>query len=147
MSARFHRLLVLLVCSAAPAGFAQSTNTLTLHTDLPSVGVSAIRTFAALAIVLAVFFAGVWLFRNGQRIAWRKTGAPKLAILETRALGNRFALYVVGYERQRLLIGSSPAGLNLLSELPPAAEANGEIAAPAESPSFMLCLQQVLKRK
>ena len=147
MRSCFHRLLVLLVLCAAPAGFAQSTNTLTLHPDLPDVGVSALRVFGALAIVLAVFFAGIWIFRNGQRIAWRKTGAPKLAIIETRPLGNRFALYVVGYEQQRLLIGSSPAGLNVLSQLPPATETKSEIATPAESASFIQCLQQVLKRK
>jgi len=133
--------------SPVPGAWAQSTNKLTLHTDLPDLGFSAIRIIAALAIVLAVFFAGVWLFRNGQRIAWQKTGAPKLAILETRPLGNRFALYVVGYEQQRLLVGSSPAGLNLLTQLPPAAEANGQIAATVESVSFMQCLQRVLKPK
>ena len=147
MNRCFHCLLVALVMTGAPAGLAQSTNTLTLHTDLPDLGVSALRAFAALAIVLAVFFAGVWLFRNGQRIAWRKTGAPKLAIIETRPLGNRFALYVVGYEQQRLLVGSSPAGLTLLSQLPPAAETSGQIAPPAETASFMQCLQQVLKPK
>ena len=147
MNRCFHCLLVALVMTGAPAGLAQSTNTLTLHTDLPDLGVSALRVFGALAIVLAVFLGGVWLFRNGQRIAWRKTGAPKLAILETRSLGNRFALHVVGYEQQRLLVGSSPAGLSLLSQLPPAAETNGLSAAPAESASFIQCLQQVLKPK
>ena len=147
MSLRFHRFLAVLILSPVSAAWAQSTNKLTLHTDLPDLGVSAIRIIAALAIVLAVFFAGVWLFRNGQRLAWRKTGAPKLAILETRPLGNRFALYVVGYEHQRLLVGSSPAGLNLLTQLPPATESIGEIAAPAERASFMQCLQQVLKSK
>jgi flagellar biogenesis protein FliO len=147
MSRCFHRLMVLLVMSNTPAGLAQSTNTLTLHTDLPDLGVSALRIFAALAIVLAVFFAGVWLFRNGQRIAWHKTGAPKLAILETRPLGNRFALYVVGYEQQRVLVGSSPAGLNLLSQLPSAAQTNNQIAVPAENATFMQCLQRVLKPK
>ena len=99
------------------------------------------------SLVLAVFFAGVWLFRNGQRIAWRKTGAPKLAIIETRPLTNRFALYVVGYEQQRLLIGSSPAGLVLLSQLPPASEANVETTTPIKSGAFLQCLQQVLTRK
>ena len=147
MSLRFHRFLTVLILSPVSAAWAQSTNKLTLHTDLPDLGVSAIRIIAALAIVLAVFFAGVWLFRNGQRLAWRKTGAPKLAILETRPLGNRFALYVVGYERQRLLVGSSPAGLNLLTQLPPATESMAEIAVPAERTSFMQCLQQVLKPK
>lgn len=147
MSPRCYCVLALLVLASPPAGFAQSTNTLTMPTALHDVGGSAIRVCAALAIVLAVFFAGVWLFRNGQRIAWRKTGAPKLAILESRPLGNRFALHVVGYEQQRLLIGSSPAGLSLLSPLPPATETKGESAAPVESASFLQCLQSVLRRK
>jgi len=149
MNRGLHRFLVLPALAAAPACFAESTNTLTLRTDLPDVGVSAIRALAALAIVLAIFFAGVWLFRNGQRITWRKTGAPRLAILESRPLGNRFALYVVGYDQQRLLIGSSPAGLNLLSSLPPVAEANGNgaTAAPVPALSFAESLQQVLRRK
>jgi flagellar biogenesis protein FliO len=133
--------------AAAPESFAQATNTLTLHSDLPEVGLSAIRALGALALVLAVFFGGVWLFRNGQRLTWRKTGAPRLAILETRPLGNRFALYVVGYEQQRMLIGSSPAGINLLSQLPSAAESQIEPVIPAKAASFTQCLQQVLKQK
>ena len=142
-----HGCVALLIFAAAPAAFAQATNTLTLHSDLPQVGLSAIRALGALALVLAVFFGGVWLFRNGQRLAWRKTGAPRLAILETRPLGNRFALYVVGYEQQRMLIGSSPAGISLLSQLPPAAESVPEPVAPAIAASFAQCLQQVMRRK
>ncbi len=143
-----HRVLSLVLLAGAPASFAQSTNTLALHTNLPEVGVSAIRALAALAIVLALFFGGIWLFRNGQRLAWRKNGTPRLAVLESRSLGNRYALYVVGYEQQRLLIGSSPAGLSLLSQLPAAAaEANLEPSTPAEPASFAQCLQQVLRRK
>ena len=155
---------------------AQAPNALTLHTELPEVGLSAIRALAALALVLAIFFGGVWLFRNGQRLAWRKTGPPRLSILESRALGSRFALYVVGYDQQRMLIGSSPAGLNLLSQLPPAvdapaqtvpvvaqasrlcnvppaAEASAQTVALSASrdsvlqASFRQCLQQVLGRK
>jgi flagellar biogenesis protein FliO len=140
-------LVVWLAFAAAPAGFAQATNSLTLHSDLPEVGLSAIRALGALALVLAVFFGGVWLFRNGQRLAWRKTGAPRLAILESRPLGNRFALYVVGYDQQRMLIGSSPAGISLLSQLPPAPDSEPELAAPEKTVSFTQCLQQVLRRK
>jgi flagellar biogenesis protein FliO len=140
-------LATLLILSGAPAAFAQATNTLTLHSDLPEVGLSAIRALGALALVLAVFFGGVWMFRNGQRLAWRKTGAPRLAILESRPLGNRFALYVVGYEQQRMLIGSSPAGINLLSQLPPSAEVQMEPVAPPKGASFTQCLQQVLRQK
>ena len=140
-------LAALLTFVVAPAAFAQATNTLTLHSDLPQVGLSAIRALGALALVLAVFLGGVWLFRNGQRLAWRKTGAPRLAILESRPLGNRFALYVVGYEQQRMLIGSSPAGISLLSQLPAAAESVPEPVAPAIATSFTQCLQQVMRRK
>ena len=140
-------LVAWLAFGAVPAALAQATNTLTLHSDLPQVGLSAIRALGALALVLAIFLGGVWLFRNGQRLAWRKTGAPRLAILETRPLGNRFALYVVGYEQQRMLIGSSPAGISLLSQLPPAAESVPEPVAPLQTASFTQCLQQVMKRK
>jgi flagellar biogenesis protein FliO len=139
--------VIIILLSAKTPGFAQATNALTLHSDLPEVGLSAIRAFAALALVLAIFFGGVWLYRNGQRLAWRKSGPPRLSILESRPLGNRFALYVVGYEQQRMLIGSSPAGLSLLSQLPAAAEGPEQPVAPQESASFTQCLQQVLRRK
>ena len=140
---------------AAPAALAQGTNVLSLHSDLPDMGMSAIRALGALALVLGIFFGGVWLFRNGQRFAWRKGGAPKLAILESRTLGNRFAIHVVGYEQQRMLISSSPAGINLLSQLPsaplPEPEPESETKpAPSASPlpvSFAKCLQQVLTQK
>jgi flagellar biogenesis protein FliO len=140
-------LLALLFLAAAPACFAEPAGVPAFHSDLPNVGFSAIRALAALSIVLAIFFGGVWLFRNGQRLVWRKTGSPKLAILESRPLGNRFSLHVVGYEQQRLLIGSSPAGLSLLSQLPPGAPAAKEPDAPARAATFAQFLQQTLKPK
>ena len=36
-------------------------------------------------------------------------------VLETRSLGGRQAIYVIGYEQERFLIASSPAGVNFLS--------------------------------
>jgi flagellar biogenesis protein FliO len=94
-----------------------------------------------------LFFGGVWLFRKSQRFTWRKNGQPRLAILESRTLGNRIALYVVGYEQQRMLIGSSPAGLSLLSHLPPSPDPVPPAAAPASGATFTQCLQQVLGQK
>jgi flagellar biogenesis protein FliO len=142
MNRFLQRCLTPALVMASPACFAQDTNTLALHTGLPDMGVSVIRMMAALAFVLAIFFGGVWLYRNGQRLAWRKTGAPRLAVLESRTLGNRQAIYVVGYEQQRLLIGSSSAGLSLLAQLPPA-------ETPAATPpgSFSQTLQNVMERK
>jgi flagellar biogenesis protein FliO len=141
--------LTCLIAGPFSGALAQATNSPAFRPELPNVGLSAIRAFAALAIVLAVFFGGVWLYRNGQRLAWRRTGSPRLNILESRTLGNRYALYVVGYEQQRFLVGSSPAGLGLISPLPPAAEPPAGAASPALVPepmSFAGCLRQVLKR-
>ena len=88
------------------------------------------------------------MVRNWQRAGGQCGRTAKLAILETRSLGNRQAIYVVGYERERFLIASSPGGVNLLSHLATAAEgepAAGTAGTPA--PSFAQALTQVLKNK
>ena len=132
------RLPACLVWLTPTSGWAESTNALTLQTNLPDVGLSAIRALGAFVLVLAIFLAGVWFFRKGQRMAWRKSGAPKLAILETRSLGNRLALHVVSYEQHRLLLGASPAGLVMLTRLPVATVAvtDNENSTPAERSAF-----------
>lgn len=134
-----------LALALAHSAQAQGTNTLVWHSDLPDVGASAVRALGALALVLALFFGGIWLFRNGQRIGWGKGGAPRLAILESRSLGGRYSLHVVGYNQQRLLVGSSPAGLSLLSQLPSEPDAPPKPAPAAEPWSFAQHMQQLLK--
>ncbi len=127
-----------------------STNTPTAP-PLPSsasVVFSLVRVLGALAIVLAVFFGGVWLFRNWQRTLVARGNAPKLNILETKALGQRHALYVVGYEQQRLLIAASPAGVTMLTSLPEAGPGVAEIkSTTASKPSFTEALRLALQGK
>ncbi len=108
------------------------------------MGASLLRMAGALAVVIALFLAGVWLVRNWQRLATRRGAAPKLSVLEVKSLGQRQALYVVGYEQQRLLIASTSTGLTLLSHLPAADEAPPE-AAPKIS--FAEAFQHVLSGK
>jgi flagellar biogenesis protein FliO len=116
----------------------------------PEAGVSLIRVTGALALVLGLFLGGAWLFKNWRRLTAQRGCAPKLSILETRSLGTRQAVFVVGYERQRFLLATSPAGVNLLTHLPEAGEAEAE-AEPAGKPagplSFSQALSQVLNRK
>ncbi len=81
---------------------------------------SLFRVLGALALVFAVFFGGLWLFRNWQRTFVNKGRSPKLDVLEVKSLGQRHALYVVGYEQQRMLVASSPAGITMLATLPDA---------------------------
>jgi flagellar biogenesis protein FliO len=133
-------LLALLLHGTAAS--AQTTNLVTLGSNLPNAGLSLLRVIGSLALVLALFFAGVWLFKNWQRVAVNAGRAPKLQVLETRHLGSRQALYVVGYEHQRFLVASSPAGMSLLTRLP---EADASEEAPAGSrPTFADALHRVL---
>lgn len=114
---------------------------------MPDASGSVLRVFGALIFVIGIFLGGVWLFKNWQRVSGYRGRVPKLNVLETRSLGSRQAVYVLGYEQERFLIASSPAGITLLSHLPAAAE--GETAAPESPapahPSFAQALSQVLK--
>jgi len=95
---------------------------------LPELGISFLRLLGALALVIALCLAGAWLFRNGQRLAHRGRRPSKLSLLEVKPLGQRLALYVVAYERQRLLLGASPTGVTLISQLPDATPAQPDTA-------------------
>jgi len=116
--------------------------------SLPDTNLSVIRVFGALALVIGIFLGGVWLFRNWQRLAFKRGGAPKLNLLETRSLGGRQSIHVIGYEQERFLIAASPNGINLLSHLPTTSEvepaAQEKISA---TPSFAQALSQVIKGK
>ncbi len=135
--------------TAGGSGLAQTSNVaagLLSPPGLPDPVPSLFRVLGALAVVIGVFLGGVWLYRNWQRLALPRGGRPKLNILETRPLGGRQALYVVGYEQGRFLIAASPAGVSLLSHLPDATLAEG---AAGEKPplAFHLMLAQMLKGK
>jgi flagellar biogenesis protein FliO len=124
-------------------------NAAPLTAPLPlDAGVSFIRVIGALALVIGLFLGGVWLVRNWQRVGGQRGRAPKLSVLETRSLGGRHAIYVIGYERERFLIASSPGGVNLLSHLATAAEDESAAATTVSAaPSFAQALTQVLKGK
>lgn len=121
-------------------------NTPAIANTLPDMGASLVRVMGAFAVVIAIFLAGVWLFKNWQRVGMRRGTAPKLNILEVRSLGQRQAIYVVAYEQQRMLLASSSAGVTLVSHLP-SAEADGPQAESSPKISFAEAFQQVLARK
>ena len=132
------------------SAFGQTTNSAAASPTapaLPDAGLSLLRVFGALALVIGLFLGGIWLVKNWQRLSMHRGRAPKLNILETRSLGGRHAVFVVGYEQERFLIASSPAGVNLLSHLPNAAEAESPAPEKTTPPSFAQALTQVLKGK
>jgi flagellar protein FliO/FliZ len=118
---------------------------------MPSMGAAVFRMVGSLAVVIAIFFAAAWIFRNMHR--FKATGASqrKLQVLEGKSLGPRQAVYVVAYEQQRLLIGASAQGLTLLTHLPegePQTEAQpAERTGRVLSVSFGEALMQALGRK
>jgi flagellar biogenesis protein FliO len=142
-------LKVFLFANLAASAETLATNAVSLapaavSTNLPDAGGSAIRVIGALVLVIGIFLGGVWLFKNWQRVAARKGGGAKLNLLEVKSLGQRQAIYVVGYQQQRMLLASSPAGITLLSHLPAADES--ETDAPAPKMNFAEAFQQVLNR-
>ena len=120
------------------------TNSPAISSALPDMGASVLRMGGALILVIAIFLGGVWLIKNWQRLAVRKGGSPKLNVIEVKSLGQRQAIYVVGYQQQRMLLASSPAGITLLSHLPEADDVQTE---PVRTLSFGEAFQQVLARK
>ena len=135
--------VALLALATVPLAANVQTNLVTASSPLPDVSFSLFRVFGALALVIALFLGGVWFFRNWQRVVVRKGAAAQLTILECKSLGNRHALYVVGYEQQRLLLAASPSSVTLVSHLP-AAEPG---AAVVPSPNFAETLQRMVNRQ
>ena len=136
-----------IVSAAAPV---ISTNLPPAGPAFPDASLSVIRVFGALALVLGLFLGGVWLFKNWQRVTLNRGRPSQLQLLETKALGGKHALHVVGYQQQRLLIASSPNGVSLVSHLPE----DDSVSAPAAvktpvvgSESFVQALQQAVQAK
>ena len=126
---------------------ADGTNAVPAIAPMPDVGLSFLRVIGALIFVLAIFLGGVWLFRNWQRLAVKRGQAPKLNVLEVRSLGGRQALYVVGYERERFLLSSSPNGVALVTHLPASEETAATAQSPAPTAVFSQVLAQMLRGK
>ena len=138
-------------CLAAVSAGAQATNPaapVLTAPALPEAGLSLLRVFGALALVLGLFLGGAYLFKNWQRLAVQHGRAPKLQLLETRSLGGRHSVFVIGYEQERFLIATSPTGVSLLSQLPNAeAELPPAPGGNLPPPTFAQALARVLKGK
>lgn len=136
--------LILMRSLTALAATNQPAGSIPASPPVPELGFSIFRLLGGLVFVLALFLLGAWLFKNWRRLAAPRGVLPKLNILEIRALGSRQFLYVVGYQEQRLLLASSPAGIVYLRDLPAAEQADPDSEPPAPRASFADALQQIL---
>lgn len=139
----------LLLATVAPASAAPllSTNLPPVSAALPDAGFSVIRVFGALVLVLGLFLGGVWLFKNWQRVALNRGRPSQLQVIEMKSLGGRHALYVVGYQHQRLLLASSPTGVALVSHLPSEETDSLPASQPAAGENFVQALQQAVQAR
>ena len=140
-------MLVLILLVLQHVCHAEGTNTsgAVLGHPLPEASFSVLRVFGSLVLVISLFLCGVWLFRNWQRLASRNGNSPRLNIFESKSMGHRHSIFVVGYDERRFLISSSPAGVQMLTPLPDA-EA-GEPVENSPMPNFAQALQKVLAGK
>jgi flagellar biogenesis protein FliO len=127
----------LLWCISTAATWSATPGTLgELALEPPGIGFSLVRLLGAFILVVSIALGAVWLLRNGARFAPRSRVDRTLKVLEMRMLGGRQSLVVVGYEDQRMLLATSPAGVSFLCRLPAAAgiQSAGE---PDLAPTFM----------
>ncbi len=133
--------------TATTNAFAATSKVAATTANFPGMTGSVVRMLGGLAFVFALFFGGVWLFKNWQRVS-RVRRKSNLNVFEARSLGPRQALYVVGYQQQRFLVSASQAGISLISVLPAAAPEDDTLpAATNGASSFAQVLQNVLGRK
>jgi flagellar biogenesis protein FliO len=110
-----------------------------------SAAMALFRVMGALALVLALFFGGLWLFKHWQGLLAGGRRPRQLAVLEVCPLGNRQALYLVRCGTQRFLLSSAVNGVSMVSQLP---EGEPEPVTSPSSPAqgFAEKLQNALHR-
>ena len=79
---------------------------------------SWVQLVGMLLLVLGLFAAFAWSVKRWRLLPQMRGTQNRLQILETKPLGQRNSIMVVGYGEQRFLIGTNSAGLQMLGQLP-----------------------------
>ncbi len=103
--------------------------------------VSILRLLGAFIFVVALFLIGVWVFKNWRGLVFKNVKKSNLKVVEVKHIGNRQALFVVGYNRKRMLLGVTSSTINFLSELPDDEDTQNEPSA--DNPSFISVLNKI----
>lgn len=112
----------------------------------PSLTVTLLRLIGSLAVVFGLFLGGIWLLKRAPMMVGKRGDNRKLQVVEVRPLAQRQALYVIGYEQQRFLLASTPAGVSLLTVLPNASATEATPAQPAGG-NFTDALLQAIQKQ
>lgn len=112
----------------------------------PSLAGSLLRLLGGLLVVFGIFLGVIWLLKRAPMLARKGGDTRKLNVLEVRTLAPRQALYVIGYQRQRYLLASTPTGVSLLTALP-AAESDEMPDGNNTSAGFAAALLQAVQKQ
>lgn len=137
MSSGFCRGIAALSLAVNPWVYGAAVEGPGAYSDGGGMMVPLLRVAGGLVLVVGLLLGMAWLLRRGVHLRLRRGPAPKLRLLEGRALGHRQSLHVVAFEDRRFLIGSSPAGVRLIAPLPDAVSGD----TPALPPTFADALE------
>jgi flagellar protein FliO/FliZ len=80
-------------------------------------GALILRALGSLALVLALLFALLYLFKRTRRLAAKGAATHGIRLLARQSVGPRHHLVMVEAADRLLLLGISPEGIRLLSPL------------------------------
>lgn len=106
----------------------------------PELALQLTQVLVSLGLVLGLIFALAWFVRRRPRVA----GQRHIDVVERLSLGQKDQLVLVKVAGQSLLLGVSPAGIQMLQALDPEALTQStQSPQPAES-NFAAQLSQLL---
>lgn len=114
----------------------------------PSTGMLEVllRMIGALLVVFGLFLGGIWLFKRTRLFTLYQGGPSELRVLESRSIGHRNSLVVVGYHEQRFLLSVSATGAHLVTNLPDAAPESEKPVTATVRPSFAEQLTALVRK-
>jgi flagellar biogenesis protein FliO len=79
-----------------------------------------LRALASLLVVVGALALFVWVMRKGVLKVGRFATRQPIVIETAMAMGDRRSLVIVAVDGRRLLLGSTPSSLSLITDLAPA---------------------------
>jgi flagellar protein FliO/FliZ len=85
--------------------------------EQPSLFITSVKTLGALLLILAIIIIAAWAARKYLHFLPKSSGkGDEIQILSIRALGPKRSVYLLEVEGQKILVGASDGGINLLKE-------------------------------
>ncbi|NGX55399.1 MAG: hypothetical protein KR126chlam2_01034 [Chlamydiae bacterium] len=106
-----------------------------------------VNMLVTLGIIIVMVIASVWILKRIMRSRMRNLNhTTGIKLLERRSLSSKSSLYLVDILGKSVVISESPAGVQLITELPPDTNVEELLDTKQEKrPSFSETLQKKLK--